>query len=89
MRTTSPWWLARRRSQHGSTPTPSSRTTTPGIPIYWLGGQKAADDYEDFYDGTWDRSNPGTLSDGNSITFDNTDVVWTGSNQSGYVKNSR
>ena len=25
-----------------------------GVPIYWLGGSKAADDYEDFYDGTWD-----------------------------------
>ena len=25
-----------------------------GVPIYWLGGAKAADDYEDFYDGSWD-----------------------------------
>ena len=25
-----------------------------GVPIYWLGGNKAADDYEDFYDGSWD-----------------------------------
>ena len=25
-----------------------------GVPIYWLGGDKAADDYEDFYDGAWD-----------------------------------
>ena len=24
------------------------------IPIYWLGGAKVADDYADFYDGTWD-----------------------------------
>ena len=28
--------------------------TNKGIPIYWLGGTKAADDYEDFYDGSWD-----------------------------------
>ena len=24
-----------------------------GIPIYWLNGNKAADEYEDFYDGSW------------------------------------
>ena len=24
------------------------------MPIYWLNGNKAADDYDDFYDGTWD-----------------------------------
>ena len=26
-----------------------------GVPIYWLNGDKAADDYEDFYDGSWDE----------------------------------
>ena len=25
-----------------------------GVPIYWLNGTKVADDYEDFYDETWD-----------------------------------
>ena len=25
-----------------------------GAPIYWLNGNKVADDYEDFYDGDWD-----------------------------------
>ena len=25
-----------------------------GVPIYWLNGTKAADDYEDFYDESWD-----------------------------------
>ena len=29
-------------------------TTDKGIPIYWLDGAKAVDDYEDFYDGSWD-----------------------------------
>ena len=28
--------------------------TDKGVPIYWLGGTKVADDYEDFYDGDWD-----------------------------------
>ena len=25
-----------------------------GVPIYWLGGARAAEDYEDFYDGSWE-----------------------------------
>ena len=29
-------------------------TTDKGAPIYWLNGAKAADQYEDFYDGSWD-----------------------------------
>ena len=29
-------------------------TTDKGVPIYWLNGAKAADQYEDFYDGDWD-----------------------------------
>ena len=28
--------------------------TAKGVPIYWLNGAKAADQYEDFYDGSWD-----------------------------------
>ena len=26
-----------------------------GVPIYWLGGNKVADNYRDFYDGSWDE----------------------------------
>ena len=51
-----------------------------GTPIYWVGGGKAADDYEDFYDGDWDdesarnaRGEPVALPDG----------VWTGSTADG------
>ena len=29
-------------------------TADTGVPIYWLGGAKLVDDYEDFYDGDWD-----------------------------------
>ena len=28
-------------------------TTGTGVPIYWLNGNKLADDYTDFYDGSW------------------------------------
>ena len=30
-------------------------STEKGVPIYWLNGNKVADDYEDFYDGSWDN----------------------------------
>ena len=29
-------------------------TTGTSVPIYWLNGAKVADDYADFYDGSWD-----------------------------------
>ena len=32
----------------------NTATTGRGVPIYWLGGPKVADNYADFYDGTWD-----------------------------------
>ena len=25
-----------------------------GVPIYWVAGNKVADDFEDFYDGSWE-----------------------------------
>ena len=32
----------------------NTSTTGTGVPIYWLGGNKVADNYADFYDGSWD-----------------------------------
>ena len=32
----------------------STTSSDTGVPIYWLNGNKVADDYEDFYDGSWD-----------------------------------
>ena len=32
----------------------NTSTTGTGVPIYWLNGAKVADDYADFYDGSWD-----------------------------------
>ena len=53
-------------------------TTGTGEPIYWLNGAKLADDYADFYDGSWDDY--GSRNElGNSEGGD----VWTGSNQDG------
>ena len=42
----------------GGTPTVAARdntyTTGSGVPVYWLDGDKAADNYGDLYDGSWD-----------------------------------
>ena len=35
-----------------------------GVPIYWLNGANADDDYEDFYDGSWDEE----VNDKNATT---------------------
>ncbi len=32
----------------------NTMTTGTGVPIYWLNGPRVADNYGDFYDGTWD-----------------------------------
>ena len=37
----------------------NTSTTGTGVPIYWLNGNKVADTYTDFYDGSWDdETNP-------------------------------
>ena len=43
-----------------------------GVPIYWLGGNKVADEYQDFYDASWDdEANPKNESGGSrSVTND-------------------
>ena len=40
-----------------------------GPPIYWLGGAKLADDYEDLYDGKWDEEETGRDEAGDSVTY--------------------
>ena len=58
-----------------------------GLPIYWLGGAKLADDYEDLYDGKWDEEETGRDEAGDSVTYGTYDFsdnkVWTGSGQDG------
>ena len=51
-----------------------------GVPIYWLKGNKVADDYADFYDGNWDdQTNPKDEGGGAPPDRD----VWTGSSSDG------
>ena len=54
--------------------------TDKGVPIYWLNGDKVADDYEDFYDGSWDSTTPRNES-GNNVT--GVIRVFTGSDNDG------
>ena len=65
----------------------------PGVPVWWVRGSKVADDYADFYDGSWDnryhRSVDGvhteSSSDPTGYSADGTwrGRVWTGSTSSG------
>ena len=78
----------------GSTPTVHARDNTgttytasdKGPPIWWLNGSKTADNYQDFYDGSWD-SESGKNESGNSQTTGcgtgGSGGVWTGSNNNG------
>ena len=55
----------------------------PGVPIYWVKGKKVADDYADFYDGTWDEEKRGRDQKGRALSrFTRrgleTSGVWTG-----------
>ena len=74
----------------GSTGTVEARDNTrttytlfdKGVPIYWLNGDKVADDYEDFYDGSWDNKN-GKGKNELGGSFSNSSHIWTGSNNDG------
>ena len=60
-------------------------TTGTGVPIYWLNGNKVADNYADFYDGGWDdEANPRDESGTLVTTF--VDRIWTGCNHDGTGK---
>ena len=62
--------------------------TAPGVPIYWVKGKKVADDYPDFYDGSWDEEREGRNVRGEALSrFSRrgleTSGVWTGTAQGG------
>ena len=60
-------------------------STDKGVPIYWLNGAQAADEYEDFYDGSWDdEANDKNESGTNAHDTSQTDnYPWSGCNQDG------
>ena len=73
----------------GSTATVNARTHTGttgtgGVPIYWLDGPKVADNYADFYDGSWNDKDGATLEDGTSLSSGRKDqFICTGTNDDG------
>ena len=62
-------------------------STDKGVPIYWLNGAKVADDYQDFYDGSWDQQDPGRNENGAVFDFTSgaASHVWTGTGNDGTV----
>ena len=58
-------------------------TTGVGVPIYWLNGAKVADNYADFYDGTWDEEAQGRRESGAVVNLTSAWQIWTGSTHQG------
>ncbi len=56
-------------------------STDKGVGIYWLNGGKAVDDYEDFYDGSWDQEANMRNESGTNVSAPST--VWTGCKHNG------
>ena len=63
----------------------NTRTTATGVPTYWLGGNKVADDYPDLYDRNWDdEANPqNELAEVDHNTTADNDTIWTGCKHNG------
>ena len=69
------------RDNTGTTHTSADR----GVPIYWLDGNKVADNYQDFYDGTWDDEANDRNESGNDAhdTSQSANYPWTGCDHNG------
>ena len=64
----------------------NTETTGTGVPIYWLNGDQVADNYADFYDGSWDQEASMRTESGSTVSAGaGTTVagVWTGSTHDG------
>ena len=62
-------------------------TADKGVAIYWLGGNKVVDDYEDFYDGDWDdEANAKDESGSDRSTSAQNERPFTGSEHDGTKK---
>ena len=59
-----------------------------GVSIYWLNGDKAADQYEDFYDGTWDQQADAWNESGVEYDLSARRFVATGSSKDGTTDQS-
>ncbi|WP_420432057.1 Calx-beta domain-containing protein [Candidatus Poriferisocius sp.] len=78
-------WDPSANSGSGGHADGSAADDDPGVPIYWLNGDKLADNYFDFYDGSWDSLDD-TLESGEARTGDG--LIWSGSWQEGVGSSS-
>ena len=72
------------RDNTGTTYTSSDK----GVRIYWLNGDKAADQYEDFYDGSWDQQADAWNESGVEYDLSARRFVATGSSKNGTTDQS-
>ena len=67
----------------------NTSTTGTGVPIYWLGGAKVADNNAGFYDGDWDEEANAKDEDGSARSISAAaDRPFTGSNHDGTATSS-
>ena len=59
-----------------------------GVRIYWLNGDKAADEYQDFYDGSWDQQADAWNESGVEYDLSARRYVATGSSRDGTAEQS-
>ena len=73
----------------GSTASVSARDNTmtagAGVPIHWLNGDKVADDYDDFWDGSWDAQMSSDTRGANGMAVSGALRVWTGTEADGSI----
>ena len=61
----------------------NTATTGTGVAIYWLNGAKVADDYGDFYDGSWDSREARNEAGSTEFAVGYNPEAWTGSDNDG------
>ena len=61
----------------------NTETTGTGVPIYWLNGDQVADNYADFYDGSWGQEASMRTESGSTVAAVLVTGVWTGSAHDG------
>ena len=59
----------------------NTETTGTGVPIYWVNGNKLADGYSDFYDGSWDDET--NIKDESGENRSSPLLIFTGSGNDG------
>ena len=69
------------------TPAPITTGTLRDCPIYYLNGSKVADDYEDFYDDSWDTTTAAKDTAGNPVSSN--EKFFTGTQDNGHYKRVR